>query len=186
VFHRWMAVRRERAALAHMPRIRASSAPARDRTRMREHTRAPIHYIPGLGIDLHKYTVHDVCVGYVSRRTFPRAHVMATAASSARAIRRSARRRAGSGAYKVQRVDRRGVPRADIGVERRRRVERLRAEAAHGRCRRAGLARLRVSGTGRARSTSPPTRAHTADPSPSHTRTRTHNPDRFSHIQING
>ncbi len=49
-----------------------------------------------------------------------------------------------------------------------------------------GLARYRVSGSGRARSTSPPTRAHTADPSPSHTGTRIHNIGRFSHIQING
>jgi hypothetical protein len=49
-----------------------------------------------------------------------------------------------------------------------------------------GLARFRASGSGRARSTSPPTRAHTADPSPSHTGARIHNPDRFSHIQING
>ena len=48
------------------------------------------------------------------------------------------------------------------------------------------LARLRVSGLGRARSTSPPTRAHTADPSPSHTGARMHNPDRFSRIQTNG
>ena len=31
----------------------------------------------------------DVCVSYIYRRTFPRAHVMATAASSARAIARS-------------------------------------------------------------------------------------------------
>ena len=49
-----------------------------------------------------------------------------------------------------------------------------------------GLARLRVSGLGRARTTSPPTRAHTADPSPSHTGACIHHPDRFSHIQING
>jgi hypothetical protein len=41
------------------------------------------------------------------------------------------------------------------------------------------LARFRVSGSGRARSTSPPTRPHTADPSPSLTGARTHNPDRF-------
>ncbi len=43
---------------------------------------------------------------------------------------------------------------------------------------------LRVSG--RARSTSPPMRAHTADPSPSHTGARIHNECRFSHLQING
>jgi hypothetical protein len=35
---------------------------------------------------------------------------------------------------------------------------------------------------GRARSTSPPTRAHTADPSPSQTGARIHLPDRFSHV----
>ncbi len=39
---------------------------------------------------------------------------------------------------------------------------------------------------GRARSTSPPTRAHTADPSQSHTGARTHNAGRFSHTQIDG
>ncbi len=49
-----------------------------------------------------------------------------------------------------------------------------------------GLARFGVSGSGRARSTSPPTRAHTADPSQSRTGARIHNPDRFSHVQING
>ncbi len=47
-----------------------------------------------------------------------------------------------------------------------------------------GLARFRVSGLGRARSTSPPTHAHTADPSPSHTGARTHNAGRFAHIRI--
>ncbi len=61
-------------------------------------------------------------------------------------VRHSARRRAGSGAYIVQRGDGRGVPRADVRVESRRRVIRLRAEAARGRRRREGLARLRVSG----------------------------------------
>jgi hypothetical protein len=93
----------------------------------------------------------------------------------------------GGGAYIGQRGDGRGVPRADVRVESRRIVERLRAEAttrstptgkgSHG-------SRFRV--LGRARSTSPPTRAHTADPSPSHTGARIHNTDRFSHIQING
>jgi hypothetical protein len=88
---------------------------------------------------------------------------------------------AGSGAYLVQRGDGRGVPRADVGVESRRRLERLRAEAGRGPRRRAGLARFRVTGSGRARSTSPPTRAHAANLSPSHTGARIHNPDRFSH-----
>jgi hypothetical protein len=68
--HRWMALRRERVALAHMPRISASSAPARDRTRMQEHTRVR-SYIPGLCIDIRiymyifMYLVHDVCVGCI-------------------------------------------------------------------------------------------------------------------------
>ncbi len=39
-----------------------------------------------------------------------------------------ARRRAESGAYRGQRGDTSGVPRADVRVERRRRAERLRAE----------------------------------------------------------
>jgi hypothetical protein len=55
MFHRWMALRRERVALAHMPRIRASSAPARDRTRMHEHSCVPI-YITGLGVDRYIYS----------------------------------------------------------------------------------------------------------------------------------
>jgi hypothetical protein len=45
---------------------------------------------------------------------------------------------------------------------------------------------LGFRGLGRARSTSPPTSAHTADPSPSRTGARIHNPDRLSHTQING
>jgi hypothetical protein len=49
--------------------------------------------------------------------------------------------RAESGAYIVQLSDRRSVPRADVRVERRRRAERLRAEAARGRRRRKALAR---------------------------------------------
>jgi hypothetical protein len=59
VFHRWMALRRERVALAHMPRISASSAPARDRTRMQEHTRVPI-YIPERCVDIYIY-IHIYC-----------------------------------------------------------------------------------------------------------------------------
>jgi hypothetical protein len=89
VFHRSMARQNERAALAHMPRISASAAPARDRTRTQERKRVPI-YMPGLCIDVYMYIfIHDVCVGCISRRTYPRAHVMATAASSARAIARA-------------------------------------------------------------------------------------------------
>jgi hypothetical protein len=38
--------------------------------------------------------IHDVCVGYIYRRAYPCAHVMATAASSARAIASQARVRA--------------------------------------------------------------------------------------------
>jgi hypothetical protein len=73
-----------------------------------------------------------------------------------------ARRRAGSGAYIVQRGDGRGVPRADVRVERRRPTERLRAEAARGPRRREGLARsapMRV-------------RPNTHAPSQTHGRTR--------------
>jgi hypothetical protein len=47
-----------------------------------------------------------------------------------------------------------------------------------------GLARFRASGSGRARSTSPPTRAPTADPSPSHTGARMQNAGRFSNIHM--
>jgi hypothetical protein len=73
VFHRWMALRSKRVALAHRPRVSASSAPAHDRTRMQEHTRATI-YISGLCVDIYIYIyiVHDVGVGYISRRTYPR------------------------------------------------------------------------------------------------------------------
>jgi hypothetical protein len=51
-----------------------------------------------------------------------------------------ARRRAESGTCRVQSGDRRGVPRADVRVERHRCVERLRAEAARGPRQRARLA----------------------------------------------
>ena len=43
VFHRLMALRRERVALPHVPRISATSARARDRTRTQGHTRVPIY-----------------------------------------------------------------------------------------------------------------------------------------------
>jgi hypothetical protein len=62
------------------------------------------------------------------------------------AVRRGARR-AESGAYRAQRRDGGGVPRADVRVEGRRRVERLRAENAtlDGGLRRShALARMRV------------------------------------------
>ena len=129
----------------------------------------------------------DTCAHACANRRCRRAQPAAPHRSPAERVRRSARRRAGSGAYRGQRGDARGVPRADVRVERRRRVERLRAEAttrstptgkgSHG----SGFRVL-----GRARSTSPPTRPHTADPSPSHTGARIHNPGRFSHVQING
>ncbi len=67
----WMAVRSERAALAHMPRISSSSAPAIDRTRMQEDTRVPID-TPGLGIDTCIH-VHDMCV--VCIRMYPSIHI---------------------------------------------------------------------------------------------------------------
>jgi hypothetical protein len=74
-FERWMALRRERVALANMPRISASSAPARDRTRMQEHThRFPRTYPDFATISIYTYIcVHDVCVGSIYRRTYPRA-----------------------------------------------------------------------------------------------------------------
>ncbi len=128
-------------------------------------------------------------------RVRTRAHIGGAAARNgprspeapAERVRHSARRRVGSGAYQVQRGDGRGVPRADVRVESRRRAERLCAEAARGRRpTRKGSQGLELRDSGRARSTSPPTRAHTADPSPSRTGARTHNPDRFSDIHING
>ena len=107
------------------------------------------------------------CAHARTHRRSRRAQRPAPHRSPAERVRHSARRRAGSGAYTGQRGDGRGVPRADVGVERRRRGERLRAEAttrstptgkgSHG---------LGFRDSGRARSTSPPTRAHTADPSP--------------------
>ncbi len=87
VFRRRMSLRRERVALAHMPRISASLAPARDRTRMQEYTHAyPFTYPDFASVYIYMYNVREVCVGYIYRRTYPRAHAMATAASSARAI----------------------------------------------------------------------------------------------------
>jgi hypothetical protein len=61
----------------------------------------------------------------------PRARTTARTASTTRpSASRQAARRPGriGGAYHVQRGDRGGVPRADVSVERRRRLERLRAE----------------------------------------------------------
>ena len=70
------------------------------------------------------------------------------------------------GAYKGQRGDTRGVPRADVGVERRRRGERLRVEATT-RSTPTGTART-VSGFGFRPSPQhePATHANAADPSP--------------------
>ncbi len=72
---------------------------------------------------------------HVHTRACACAHVCAHTARAASTTRRSASRprwrpaRAGKGgAYSVQIGDRRGVPRADVRVERRRRLERLRAE----------------------------------------------------------
>ncbi len=72
------------------PQSRASRVLARivsARTRTQEHTRVPI-YIPRLCIDTYIYS-YMTCALAISRRTYPRAHVMATAASTARAIART-------------------------------------------------------------------------------------------------
>ena len=50
---------------------RASSAPARDRTRMQDHTRVPI-YTPGLCIDICTYILYMTCALAIYRRTDPR------------------------------------------------------------------------------------------------------------------
>jgi hypothetical protein len=157
----------------------------------------------------HTYTYSDACIEPPLRAAVPtpkaprkrvparvrtlahrrcgRAQRAAPHRSPAERVRHSARRRAGSGAYRGQRGDRRDVPAANVRVERRRRVERLRPEAARApRPTGKGSHGLGLRVLGRARSTSPPTRAHTADPSPSHTGARIHHPDRFSHIQIHG
>jgi hypothetical protein len=74
VFHRWMALRRERAALAHNPRNRASLAPTRDPKRMPERTRVPI-YTPGVIIYVCIYIYCSRRVRWlimaISRRTYP-------------------------------------------------------------------------------------------------------------------
>ena len=85
----------------------------------------------------------------VPPRTAGRAAIEARPSASATPA--VARRRAGSGAYGGQRRDRRGVPRADVRVERRRRVERLRAEPPAVNRRREG-ARMCRRGCVRARS----------------------------------
>jgi hypothetical protein len=137
VFTRWTALRRERAALAHMPRISASSAPARDRTRTQDHARVPI-YMPGLGINI--YLLLYVCLHDVWTRARTCPHVCANGGPAAHNGPRriddlpSASRRDGAlpgrqgGAYRAQRGDTRGVPRADVRVERRRHGDHLRAE----------------------------------------------------------
>ncbi len=84
------------------------------------------------------------CAHARAHRRCRRAQPAAPHRSPAERVRHSARRRAGSGAYPVQRGDRRGVPRADVRDESRRRVERLRAEAARGRRRRARARTIQV------------------------------------------
>jgi hypothetical protein len=89
-------VRRRRNALACV------GADARASNRTRKHAgRAPTqHRVRGGPTSTHPFThpdfasihIHNVCyvcVGYMSRRRNPRTHVMATAASSARAIART-------------------------------------------------------------------------------------------------
>jgi hypothetical protein len=76
VFHRSMALRRERAALAHMPRMSASSAPARDRTHMQEHTRVPI-YTPGLCIAKCMHILYLRCALAIHTGGHTRAHDVA-------------------------------------------------------------------------------------------------------------
>ncbi len=66
--------------LAHRQRPHAIACACKNTlTRTHLHTRTLRRYI-------YIHIVHDVCVGSISRRTYPRAHAMATAASSARAI----------------------------------------------------------------------------------------------------
>jgi hypothetical protein len=132
-FHRWMALRRELVALAHMPRIRASRrhphAIARDRTRSQEHTRA--HACP------HVCTHTRARLGGAAAHNGPAPHRRPAECEPPEVARRLSRE---GGEYHVQRGDPRGVPRADVNVKRRRTTERLRAEAECGRRRRKALA----------------------------------------------
>ncbi len=74
---------RTHAAFAHRQRPHAIA-------RARKNTHAyPFTYPDFALIYIYMYIVHDVCVGYIYRRTYPRAHVMATAATSALAIART-------------------------------------------------------------------------------------------------
>jgi hypothetical protein len=68
------------------------------------------------------------CAHARAHRRCRRAQPAAPHRSPAERVRRSACNRAASGAYPVHVRHRRGVPRADVRVERRRRPERLRAE----------------------------------------------------------
>jgi hypothetical protein len=68
------------------------------------------------------------CAHARAHRRCRRAQRAAPHRSPAERVRRSACRRAESGAYRAQRGHTRNVPRADVRVERRRRPERLRAE----------------------------------------------------------
>ncbi len=76
-------------------------------------------------------------IGCAAAHNRPRCIEARPSASGTPAV---ARRRAEGGAYLGQRGDRGGVPRADVRVELRRHVERLRTEAARGPRRRNGLA----------------------------------------------
>jgi hypothetical protein len=89
VFHRWMALRRECVALAHMPRIRASSAPARDRTRTQGYTRAYPFTYPDFASIYAYVCINTRRVRWLYIQAIVPAHVMATVASSARAIART-------------------------------------------------------------------------------------------------
>ncbi len=83
VFHAPMSALNADAELNACETSRTWSTPterartARDRMRLYEHTRVPI-YIPGLCTDryiyiyIHIYIVHDVCVGNIYRRMYPR------------------------------------------------------------------------------------------------------------------
>jgi hypothetical protein len=89
VFHRWMALQSERVALAHMLRIRASSAPARDRTRTQGTHAYPFTYEDCASIYIYIYSYMTSALAiYPGGRAHARTCQMATAASSARAIAR--------------------------------------------------------------------------------------------------